>query len=47
MLTSTAYADLKEHVLELLYAEALKGFVQGTAAARDMEAIVASARAVG
>lgn len=42
MLTSKRYADLKERVLKDLYSEAVKGFVKGTAAARDMESIMAS-----
>lgn len=45
MLTSDIYAQLKDHALDLLYEEALKGFVKGTAAAKDMERIVTTARA--
>lgn len=47
MMTSKIFADLKDYVLELLYAEALKGFVEGTATARDMKAVIGSARAAG
>ncbi|MGN2393015.1 ABC transporter ATP-binding protein [Pelomicrobium sp. G1] len=44
MLTSDIYADLKDQALGLLYEEALKGFVKGTAAAKEMERLVAMAK---
>lgn len=44
MQTTEVYAKIKAHTLDLLYEEALKAFAKGTAAARDMERIVAEAR---
>lgn len=44
LFTSRTYADLKDHVLDLLYVEAMKGFAAGSAAAKDLERIVATAR---
>jgi len=44
MQTSDVYVNLKNEALDLLYEEALKGFVVGTAAAADMERIVAKAK---
>jgi NitT/TauT family transport system ATP-binding protein len=41
MLTSPAYGDLKEHILGLLYEEALKGFAAGSI---EVEQMVAAAR---
>ena len=45
MQTTEIYAAIKGRALDLLYEEALKAFAKGTAAARDMERIVAEARA--
>lgn len=45
MQTSDLYNEIKEEAIALLYDEAIKGFGAGTAAARDMEKIVESARA--
>lgn len=47
MQTSALFADLKSQALDLLYEEALKGFVKGSAAGKDMERIVVQARAGG
>ncbi len=44
MQTSDVYVNLKNQALDLLYEEALKGFVKGTPAAEDMERVVAEAK---
>lgn len=41
LFTSTQYGDLKERVLNLLYAEAVKAFGQGATAAQDIERALA------
>lgn len=45
MQTSEIYNSIKEEAIALLYDEAIKGFGAGTAAAKDMERIIESARA--
>ena len=40
MLTTQAYGDLKEHILGLLYEEALKGFSAGSVEAEQMVAAI-------
>lgn len=44
MLTSEIYGNLKEHILGLLYEEALKGFAAGAAGTLEMEQMVEAVR---
>lgn len=44
MLTSEIYGNLKEHILSLLYEEALKGFAAGAAGTLEMEQMVEAVR---
>ncbi|BBP04757.1 ABC transporter ATP-binding protein [Sulfuriferula plumbiphila] len=44
MLTSETYGNLKEHILGLLYEEALKGFAAGAVGTVEMEQIVEAVR---
>ena len=44
MQTSALYVQLKNEALDLLYEEALKGFVAGTPAAEDMQRMIVEAK---